>query len=244
MESKTLLISIVSHGQADLVERLLDDIEVCNIPDKMKLSIIITINIEEDYSALKNKQNLNLHFITNKHPLGFGKNHNNAFKKIKSNYFLVLNPDIRFHDKNVLKLIERFEKNTGIIAPKIIDQDMLVQDSCRKYPTLGKVCYRLVTKNRQPDYDTSAKNIFKVEWVAGMFMLFKSSAFRELGGFDDKYFMYLEDADICRRINNVGLEVIYDPNLTVIHNCQRDSHRKFEYFIWHIKSLLLFLRKF
>jgi GT2 family glycosyltransferase len=80
-----------------------------------------------------------------------------------------------------------------------------------------------------------------VEWAAGMFLLFNSEKFRSIGGFDTRYFMYLEDADICRRLNFAGFPTIVVPEITVIHDARRATGRSLQHFHWHLSSLLRFL---
>ena len=78
------------------------------------------------------------------------------------------------------------------------------------------------------------------DWIAGMFMLFKSSDYLKLGGFDQSYFMYCEDMDICARMKDLGLNYAVQKNICVVHEARRDSSKKLKYFNWHIKSLLRF----
>ena len=80
-----------------------------------------------------------------------------------------------------------------------------------------------------------------VDWIAGMFMLVKSNHFRNIRGFDEKFFMYLEDVDICKRTYSDGGVVIVDPREKVIHDARRASFKSFQHLKWHILSLIRFL---
>jgi GT2 family glycosyltransferase len=73
-----------------------------------------------------------------------------------------------------------------------------------------------------------------------MFMLLRTTVFRQLGGFDDRYFLYYEDVDLCARIRLSGLDILQLPLPGVIHNAQRSSHRNPKYLRWHIGSMLRF----
>src|SRR5690606_33557130 len=79
---------------------------------------------------------------------------------------------------------------------------------------------------------------FFPHWVAGMFMLFESHAFANLQGFDERFFLYYEDVDICARIWETGSKLVVCPKVSVVHDAQRDSHRKMKYLYWHISSML------
>ena len=80
------------------------------------------------------------------------------------------------------------------------------------------------------------------DWVAGMFMLFPADAYRLVNGFDERYFMYLEDVDICRRLNKNGLRVLYSDAVEIVHDGQFASRKNLRHFFWHVSSLLRFLR--
>jgi len=81
------------------------------------------------------------------------------------------------------------------------------------------------------------------DWVAGMFMLFRSESFKGVGGFDQRYFMYCEDADICRGMWNIGYQVMGSLDANVIHRAQRASHRNLRHLVWHLKSLFKYFIK-
>src|SRR5690606_29874744 len=83
---------------------------------------------------------------------------------------------------------------------------------------------------------------FFPEWVAGMFMLFRSDAYARLGGFDEKFFLYYEDVDICARIWRQGMKIIACPSATVTHDARRDSRKKLRYMYWHLKSMARYFR--
>ncbi|MEO8937924.1 MAG: galactosyltransferase-related protein, partial [Burkholderiaceae bacterium] len=75
-------------------------------------------------------------------------------------------------------------------------------------------------------------------WLAGMFLFVSSEAFRSVGGFDERYFMYCEDFDLCARMRLAGWDFEVEENTTVVHVAQRASHRSRRHFAWHVSSLL------
>jgi GT2 family glycosyltransferase len=81
----------------------------------------------------------------------------------------------------------------------------------------------------------------RVDWVAGMFIVFRSDAFRSVGGFDERYFLYYEDVDICRRLGAAGASVIYEPGAEVIHDARRASRRELRRAVHHLSSAVRFL---
>lgn len=73
-----------------------------------------------------------------------------------------------------------------------------------------------------------------------MFMLFRSQDFERLGGFDERYFLYYEDVDICVRAGQQGMRVVACPKVSVVHDARRDSRRSFKHLRWHLASMVRF----
>lgn len=225
--------SIVSHGQANLVHLLLNDIRTLELSD---IEIIITINIPEDESVY-----LNLSFptkiIRNKIPIGFGENHNNAFKKSSADFFVVINPDIRLPYLNMEEFLELAKSsNIGAMAPVVKNNQGNLEDSVRSFPTILSLLHRIVFRNRIPDYHWDKQPI-DIDWAGGMFLVLRREAYHAVHGFDQhRFFMYFEDIDICRRLQQQGWRVVLQPSVTVIHNAQRASHRNWKHLRWHLTS--------
>lgn len=232
--------SIVSHGQGVLVVNLLNDLKKLQIKN---YEIILTFNILEDEDFLKNFNDLPIIVIRNKYINGFGSNHNSAFKNSSGKYFYVLNPDIRIPGLKFDDLIQNFnDKRVGVVAPIVYSANGAVEDSFRKFPTVYSLLRRKLFHCNDADYSFSNFPI-TVDWVAGMMMIIPRSVYIEIKGFDEKYFMYFEDVDLCLKINSINMKVVLDPRNYVIHDAQRASRKKFQYFIWHLKSAFRFLKK-
>jgi GT2 family glycosyltransferase len=238
-----VLISIVSHGQGDLIKKLLHDLDSNLKNSKHSINVVVTINISEDETFLSGFSNLLIHTIRNKHQKGYGENHNYSFKSMDSDFFLVLNPDLRIRSNLIDSLIPYFKTCTGVVAPRVLNSFGDEEDSCRKFPTMLNMIKRKLLKYKKNDYVFLESKPHEVEWVAGMFMLFESSTYGKIKGFDERYYMYLEDADICRRLRKNGLSTIYIPKYEIIHDARRASRKNFKYLIWHLKSMLRFLFK-
>jgi GT2 family glycosyltransferase len=104
-----------------------------------------------------------------------------------------------------------------------------------------RVLRRIFGQRLRPDYSLDGDVPFAVDWAAGMFLLFDSAAYRSVGGFDERYFMYLEDADICHRLWAKGRRVIAAPSVSVVHDAQRASRRSLKHMRWHGASMARFL---
>lgn len=238
VEAKSgMTLSIVSHGQGDLVRLLLEDLRLLAVPD---LSLILTLNIPEAEAWIPQSEDLQVQVIRNDRPLGFGANHNQAFALSDGEIFIVANPDLRLKDASFADLSRGLaDPRVAACAPLVLGPDGTVQDSARRFPSLAKLARRVLLRQRKADYPPDATA--EVDWVAGMLVLFRGAAFRQIGGFDERYFMYLEDADICRRLHAAGWKVQYRPCATVVHDARRNSHRSLRHLRWHVRSMARFL---
>lgn len=230
-------LSIVSHGQGELIKKLLMDIQR---ELSITYEIILTLNIPEDESFFSTFSFPSLYIIKNRNPKGFGANHNYAFKMTSGKFFLVLNPDIRFCGLKLECLLDRFANGkVAACGPAVYSSEGILEDSVRKFPTLLGLLRRRLPWRRPFDYRELESACF-VDWLAGMFLVFKREAFQSVGGFDERYFMYMEDVDICRRLGLNGWLICYEPKVRVTHDARRASHRSFRHFLWHLRSVYVF----
>jgi GT2 family glycosyltransferase len=233
-------LSIVSHGQGAIIHPLLED---CRSFTGASFEILLTLNISEDHSFYEEFTDLPIRIIENKQPRGFGANHNAAFHKSQGEIFMVVNPDIRApgFDLKQLTSLARMP-GVGACAPRVCGADGSLEDSARRFPTISRLFSRVLLDQRIADYDLSGSSPVAVDWVAGMFITFNRATFSQVGGFDERrFFMYLEDADICRRIGNNGGQVFVNPSAQVVHMAQRASRRNLKHMRWHVVSMLRFL---
>ena len=176
--------------------------------------------------------------LENKECKGFGANHNSAFAIAQGQYFIVLNPDIRIFVPKIRPLINALDiAGTGVCGPEVISPSGDREDNARKFPTLSSLFCRVFFGLRDPDY-TWDKAPKTVDWIAGMFMVFRSDIFKLIGGFNERYYMYYEDVDICFRLKSLRLSTIVQPAVTVVHDARRSSHYKLTYLGWHIRSTI------
>lgn len=233
-----IVLSIVSHGQLTLICDLLRDLQELEM---VGASIILTINIPEELSVLDEFPNLSITIIQNNHPKGFGENHNSAFEASKCDFFVIVNPDIRLNEFSIIALLGPFQDpGIGAIAPLVLSPAGHTEDSARRFPSLTRLIKRTVFGKREPDYAWSDKPI-DVDWVAGMFVVYRSAAFEGIGGFDSRYFMYMEDADICLRLKRAGWRTVLQPACSVVHDARRASRRSLRHLRWHLASAFRFL---
>lgn len=230
-------ISVVTHQQAKMVCYLLQDLQVY-CPNNIE--VILTVNLAEKLPF--RHQNFSYPLITlfNKRPRGFGANHNTAFKRARGDYFCVLNPDIRLNAdpfESLLECVHSQTERVGVVAPCIVNPSGKAEDSARKFPTPLILLKKAIRSSWTLDYHVGHRPL-KVDWVAGMFMLFSADTYREMGGFNQKYFLYYEDIEMCTRFRLKGYAVLLCPAATAVHAARRESHRNIKYFKWHLTSIL------
>jgi GT2 family glycosyltransferase len=236
--TKLVTISVVSHGQIDLIVNLFDDIATYLALNQ--LEVILTINLPETVPFLESDYAFLKMIIRNQNPKGFGANHNQAFSHAKGDFFCILNPDIRFNtDPFPVLLASLNDLTVGVVAPLIFSADEQLEDSARKFPTPFKIVCKALGGCKGHDY-VITEHAIQPDWIGGMFMLLPSKIFAQLAGFDEHYFLYYEDVDLCARLRLLGYEVVLNPQAKVFHYAQRTSHANFKYFRWHLRSMLRF----
>jgi GT2 family glycosyltransferase len=182
--------------------------------------------------------------------IGFGKAHNLVIDKLTANFHLILNPDVTFSSDVILALITELSKSTDVsfITPKVLFSNKENQYVCRKHPTFfnlinrkSKISKNQTIKNEYRNQDLERS--FCPEFMHGCFMLFKTADFKYLGGFDERYFLYMEDADICRRIDKIEKKILFFPNVEITHQLQKGSSKSMKLFIYHLSSAIKYFLK-
>lgn len=219
-------IIIPSFNTKDLTLACIDSI-IKSIKD-LNYEIIVIDNASEDSSDIEilslksNIQNLNV--IINKNNLGFSKAVNKGIKQSKGEYILILNSDTKVKGESISKLLEfaRKTQDAGVIGPRLVNKDGSDQPSCFRFPTIvGAIKeYWLGIKGSFEKYIpvmNSHSPFVGVDAVVGAAFLISPLALQKVGLFDERYFMYYEDIDYCRRVKQALLKVYYFPASELIH---------------------------
>ena len=229
-----IAVSVVSHGHESMVDRLLEQLLVC--PEVSR--IIVTRNIKESSNYPTDSR---ISVVDNALPKGFGANHNAAFQMCRDEFFCVLNPDIEFLGNPFSVLLEALKsERVAVAAPLVVSPAGLIEDSIRYFPRPAALLMKFLFKADGRYSAKPGQECFFPEWCAGMFMLFRSQDFERLGGFDERYFLYYEDVDICVRVWQQGVRVVACPKVSVVHDARRDSRRSLKHLRWHLASMMRF----
>jgi GT2 family glycosyltransferase len=229
---------VVSHGQNALVNRLLADLAAhC----AAGLEVILTHNVADAVPLQLPRCAHRFEQVTNERPQGFGANHNAAFARSGAGLFFAVNPDIRLRADPFAPLAFALARErVGVAGPVVRNAGGDIEDSARRFPTAASLLAKLVRDKRVPDYPID-QGALEVDWMAGMFLGFRRDAYAAVGGFDERYFLYYEDVDICRRLRARGYQVLFEPAASVIHEAQRASRRDPRLMRIHAASALRYL---
>ena len=196
-------------------------------------------------------------WLFNKDNLGFAGAVNAGISNASGSYMVITNADVLFRNGGLSSAYQYLKRHpdVGILGPKIVDAEGNVQDCCRRFMTPKRFAARFLKRvlfqqgvvlRTGFDYE----KIQPVDWVVGGFMMVKNEAIQRVGLMDEKYFLYVEDMDWCKRFWNHGYKVVYFPELLVEYKISKKSTSPLvlkgflsKYSMYHIKSYLRFLRK-
>jgi N-acetylglucosaminyl-diphospho-decaprenol L-rhamnosyltransferase len=232
LRSGAVSVSVISHGHGQEILTLLRQFAQLDVPEVAR--VVVTLNLPEPHLSDGIEDGhwpFALDVIRNERPQGFGHNHNQAFLRCDTEFFCVINPDISLVDDPFPDLIRTLGAvDAGCAYPLQLDVFGRVQDHVREVPTPGALLRRYLI----PRYDLMPQ---PRHWINGAFMLFRAEVYRRLEGFDEHYFMYCDDVDICLRLQLAGYRLVRGKSATVQHQAQRASRTDLRHLLWHIQSL-------
>ncbi|MBU1131158.1 glycosyltransferase family 2 protein [Patescibacteria group bacterium] len=227
-------IIILNYKSLGLVKNCLKAVKDLDLP--YKYEIIVVDNNSQDNSVNYFREHyFDIKLIESSKNLGFSGGNNLGIKKAQGRYILILNPDILILSEAVSKMYKFMEENphAGIAGPKLLNPDGSLQYSCSRFPDWRLPFYRrtFLGKTRQgrewtshylmKDWDHQTDK--KVDSLYGACLMVRQKAIDQAGLLDERYFMYLEDLDWCRRFWQKNWEVWYLARASVIHYHQRES---------------------
>lgn len=229
-------VSIVSHGHGVMLAWLLQDL--ARHSAGYVRECLLTLNIPEPLPFDPSAYPFTVRLIENSQPLGFGANHNRAFELSQGEFFCVLNPDIRLLADPFAQLLGCFgEAAVALAVPLVVDSQGRIEDSARRFPSPFRILCKAFGRCYGGDYEVG-EALLHPEWVGGMFMLFPHDSFAAINGFDELFFLYYEDVDLCFRLRLGGRDIVLNPAVRVVHDAQRASRRQLQYLRWHSASML------
>lgn len=255
--TKKAELIIVNFNSTDYLAACLRSLYDTEQSDLIQVHIVDNCSNDNVDQIKRHFPDINL--IKNDRNVGFGKAVNIALRKCQAPFVILLNPDTTITNGFFSKIFNFFEshKDIGILGPKIKDLDGGVQGSARSFPTPMTSLFgrnspitklfpkNSVTRKNILTIDNNGNRPFEVDWVSGACMVVRSSAIEEVGMIDERFFMYWEDTDWCKRMKDNHWKVVYFPGAEVMHVVGRSSNTMPLFSIFHFhKSCYLLFKKY
>ncbi len=226
----SITVSVVSHGHDDDIARLLQEI-ARTAPGRIARVIVIhNLKPARPLDCWPSHEGVVevVHQI-NRTPQGFARNHNHAFSFCETPFFCVLNPDVHGIRATLWDALTHAAAQPGVACayPELRNPDGSLQDSQRALLTPFGLWRRRVWGERE----------IQTDWVSAACWLVPAHVWRSVGGFDEGFRMYVEDAQWCLRAQLAGLRLVQAP-VALMHVGQRASRRRWRHLAWHLSSLL------
>lgn len=239
---------IVSYNVRDLLLRC-----ITSLKDDGVSEIVVVDNASRDTSAdavAEHEPDVTLLRLTRN--IGFGAGQNRGVARTTAPYILIVNPDVVVEPGSTKALVGALEhdRGLGIVGPRIETPDGEVYPSARAFPDLidaaGHAFLHFLWPNnrfsrryRMLDWDKASAR--DVDWVAGTHILVRREAWDAVGGFDEAYFMYMEDVDLCWRMRERGWRTGFEPAARVCHDIGRSTDQTpYRMILAHHRSMLTF----
>lgn len=201
----------------------------------------------EYLNKLSKEKNKNLKVILNKTNLGFGKANNQAMKICRGEYILLLNSDTYVFDASISQTLLWFSTHPeyDVVGCKLLNPDKTNQGSVASFPHLKQAFSMLFLDRLIKGVKTmsSPNRVASVDWIMGAFMLLRKDVYRQTKGFDENYFMYMEEVEWCYRIFQKELKIGFYPNARIIHLGGKSSSGRTEPIINIFNGLIYFYKK-
>ena len=227
---------------------------------KLKFKLWISDNSEKDIlrNFIENFSDDRIKYIFNNSNKGFGAGHNIVLQKLieeneKSEFHLMINADVFFKENTIEKIIAYMRKNSDIgqIGPRIYESNGEINRSCRLLPTPLNLIFRRffpvksIVEKMDYSYEMKwydYKSTIEVPILSGCFIFIRTDILKDIGVFDERYFMYMEDYDLCRRIGK-KYKVVFYPKVNIVHKHGKASYKSRKMMIVHIKSAIKYFNK-
>ncbi|WP_207761118.1 glycosyltransferase family 2 protein [Bifidobacterium simiarum] len=249
-----LSVSIVVYNDFSDVKKAVASIEEMT-PKTISKKIFIVDNSDKESGQRDFRKFIepypDVKYVSADGNIGFGRGHNLVLNQLDSDYHAIVNPDIILKEDAFSKLIDFMEKrpDVGMCIPRIETTSGELQAAYRKELTVLDMVIRMVCPSlfpkRMKDHTLQHMDYskpFDVPFGQGSFLVIRTPLYQKLGGFDDDFFLYLEDADLCKRVNAVS-KLEYCPYATVTHKWMQGSHKNIKLLKLHVQSMIHYFNK-
>lgn len=247
-------LSIVSYNNKHVIEECLDSLYKTQSSSLSMQVFIVNNSQTERCDDLEEKYPVKV--IQMPKNVGFGKGHNAVLPFIDSKYHAIVNPDIIFTKDIFSKFVDYLDSHPdiGCAAPLMFSEDGTPQDVYRRELTILDLLVRYTPNflkkiptirkrfDRHLMKDIPKDKPFECEFIQGSFLVVPTQILKEIHGFDDRYFIYAEDADFCKQLQKTHKVMCY-PECKVIHKWEKASHKNLKLCRIHAASLIKYFCK-
>jgi GT2 family glycosyltransferase len=252
----------VAYKTPELIRNLLKSVELAKLGFAFEY-IVVNNNPGDGLKQMLEERFPWVTIIDAPGNVGFGAGNNIGFRLAKGEYIMCTNPDLTFFPGEMEKLLAHADADpkAGIIGPKLLHPNRTIQRNFHRFPSLLIPAYRRTFLGKTPwgkraiahyqMHDFDGESIRDVDGLFGAALLIRKQALEQFGYFDETFFMYFEDVDLCRRAWQQGWRVCYVPTAHFVHYHQRESAIKWPWQILtqrtsraHLASALHYFRKY
>lgn len=247
-----LSIAVVNYNSLDTILNLLDNLYTYTKQITFQVYVIDNASTDGSPTQIRAKYP-QVELLQSEENRGYGGGNNLVLSLLNSRYHLVLNPDVVIGDNLLKQLVDYmdFYPDTALVTPKVLHSDGAEQFLPKRLPTLrymfgGRFTRWLAMSRRiRAEYTRSDEHFaapVEIDFCTGCFMLMRTEDFKNLRGFDEDFFMYLEDADLSYRLHQKG-KLIFHPGYTITHQWEKASAKSLRFLLIHLNSLRIYLKK-
>jgi GT2 family glycosyltransferase len=244
---------VLYNNPASMIQKAIESF----LNTSLDVKLYLIDNSPTDQLSVLSSLDKRIEYVHNPSNPGFGAAHNIALKKSiteRSPYHLVLNPDVYFDHGVIEKIIEYMNLHTdvGLLMPKVLYPDGTIQRVAKLLPTPFDLFARRLLplkgfiKKQNDSYELAFFNydsVTEIPFITGCFMFLRTEVLETVGLFDEKIFMYLEDADLSRRISKVAKTVIF-PEVSITHEYQRGLYKNRKLLLISLQSAWIYFNKY
>ncbi len=249
-EKDCTTISIVTYNSPDIFNSLKS--LQSELRDSKAYKIVIYDNgSSEEYKKKLREFEPFVALVFSSENKGFGHGQNAILLNSQSNYGVIFNPDILVTKNAMDEAVQLLKENDKLaaVSPKILNQDGTIQYLVREKLTVFDYFLRYIPikfEKRLAKFECRNLPEDKASIIrmgSGCFMVIDIQKFKEIGGFDERFFMYFEDNDLCLRFEKKGYRILYTPFISVIHLYAKEAHKSSKMFRIFVHSMIQFFNK-
>ncbi len=252
-DEKAITVSIVTYNSADEIDTLMTSLQGCASFSEMTVYVVDNASSDDTVAVVKGRYPW-ARVIECERNNGFGRGHNLVIRNVRSRYHFIANPDVSVDEDAIAKAVRYLDDHPDVAAvtPYVRNVDGTQQFLPKKDPKLkyllsGMFASRFAFCRKLRDEYTLKGQIItspiEVEFCTGAFMCTRTESLHRVGGFDERYFLHFEDADLTRELRKVG-KAVYDPDVKVTHKWHRQNIQVSSRTFWTaLRSMYLYFSK-